>query len=49
MSKLSSYRIYFHGDFIGIVDKCMTRDEAAVKFHNHNPEYVADGLMAIPY
>jgi len=49
MNNLCSYRIYFHGDFVGAVDSAMTREEAKIRFHNRNPEYALSGLMALEY
>lgn len=45
--KIQSYKIYFHGEFVGIIDCAMTRDEAKIKFHNKYNEYNLDSLMAL--
>lgn len=45
--KTYDYRVYFHGDFVGIVKDAMTPDEAVLKFARKHPEYARSGLMAL--
>jgi hypothetical protein len=45
--KLKSYKVYFHGEFVGIVHAAMTEGEAVVWFANRNRAYNQSGLMAV--